>query len=262
VVIPDANTLSENDIKDGLSLSFDTSFGVNTATSFSVNGNVLDIGEPQWTNPVSIDPLSIPVGNNQIGGGIAFDMCYFNYSINNIHNEFNFDHDADVMHPYSLQGITMNYNGTARTLAACQTDTDGDGIYDIYEVNNDLSNIDTDGDGKPNFDDNDDDGDGIYTKYEGVDPDGDHNPFTGATLNTNATLSSANPNATANTIPDYLDVDDDGDGYATWEKVEGGPGVFNASTTGNPYTLNTDAAVDTIPNYLDPKIRFSQPHYL
>ena len=254
VALPDANTLSEDEIKDGLNISFDTSFGVNTPTSFSINGNIQNIDEPQWTNPVSIAPLSIPVGNNQIGGGIGFDMCYFNYGINGINNEFNFDHDGNVFRPESKLGIQMNYNGTARTLAACQTDTDGDGIFDIYEVNSDLSFIDTDGDGVPNHADEDDDGDGILTMNEGVNPDGDHNPFTGATLNTNVALSLLNPNATANTIPDYLDVDDDGDGYATWEKVEGGPGMFNSTTTsGDAYTLNSDAATDTIPNYLDPK---------
>jgi len=48
-------------------------------------------------------------------------------------------------------------------------------------------------------------------------PDGDGNPNTGNTLNTDA-VAGNNPNMKVDTIPDYLDTDDDGDGYATWEE--------------------------------------------
>jgi len=66
-----------------------------------------------------------------------------------------------------------------RVLGPCLTDTDGDGLYDIFEdVNNDnnLANDDTDGDGIPNYLDLDDDGDGYATweAIEGADPNGDH----------------------------------------------------------------------------------------
>ena len=57
----------------------------------------------------------------------------------------------------------------------------------------------------------------------------------------------------------YLDNDDDGDGYATWETYEGGTGASNATTTGKPYTLNTDNPTDAIPNYLDPTNGLSAP---
>jgi RHS repeat-associated protein len=88
--------------------------------------------------------------------------------------------------------------------------------------------------------------------YEGANPDGDKNPATGATLNTNEAISLQNPKAVTNIIPNYLDVDDDGDGYATWETYEGGKGTINATTIGTPYILNTDNSNDAIPNYLDP----------
>lgn len=52
-----------------------------------------------------------------------------------------------------------------------------------------------------------------------------------------------------NTLPDYLDVDDDGDGYATWETTEGGMGYPNPSA-GTAYTLDDDN--NGIVNYLDP----------
>ena len=129
---------------------------------------------------MSINPATIPaVGNNQLGGAgnataLGFDMCYFNYGINTIQNTFTFD-DATSQTitnnpPVSSQGIAMNSTVT-RTLGPCLPDTDGDGLFDLYEVNNDLTFIDTDGDGIANHDDKDDDGDGIYTMYEGADPE-------------------------------------------------------------------------------------------
>ena len=90
----------------------------------------------------------------------------------------------------------------------------------------------------PDYLDKDDDGDGIFTKFEGVNPDGDQNPLTGATLNTDG-----------DTLQNYLDIDDDNDGYATWETIEGGPGALNAVTPGIAYAIDTDT--DGIPNYLD-----------
>jgi hypothetical protein len=131
------------------------------------------------------------------------------------------------------------------TFGACPVDSDGDGIYDIYEFTNNgngtYTMLDTDGDGIPNHLDPDDDGDGILTMHEWVDLDGNHKPNEAQDTDGDGT-------------PDYLDVDDDGDGYATWETVEGGPGVFNAQipdqTNGLPYTLDDDN--DLLPNYLDP----------
>ena len=60
-----------------------------------------------------------------------------------------------------------------------RTDTDEDGIYDLYEDlngNNDYIDDDTDEDAIPNYGDTDDDGDGILTIDENADPNGDGNP--------------------------------------------------------------------------------------
>ena len=65
-------------------------------------------------------------------------------------------------------------------IALKYSDTDGDGIYSIYEDvngNGDLYDDDTDGDGFPNFIDNDDDGDGMLTLYEISDSFGNKYPF-------------------------------------------------------------------------------------
>ncbi|MDR6762071.1 RHS repeat-associated protein [Flavobacterium sp. 2755] len=259
IALPANRALTNAQIANGIALNLNTKFGEGTV--LAVNGSTLYKDEKLWSVPVNINPAAIPVvGNNELGGAgnaraLGFDMCYFNYGVNNIQNNFSFDDAASRTitnnPPVSSQGIAMNSNVT-RTLGPCLLDTDGDGVFDLYEVNDDLSFIDTDGDGIANQDDKDDDGDGIYTINEGANPDGDKNPHTGSTLNTNALASAQNPKATINSIPNYLDVDDDGDGYATWESYEGGPGVFNAATTGIPYTLNTDNPTDGIPNYLDP----------
>jgi RHS repeat-associated protein len=260
VALPANSALTNAQVANGIALNLSTTFAAGTV--FNINGNTQNKDEKLWSAPVNINPATIPaVGNNQLGGtgtarALGFDMCYFNYGINNIQNAFSFD-DATSQTittnpPVSSQGIVMNSNVT-RTLGPCLVDTDGDGLFDLYEVNNDLTFIDTDGDGIANHDDKDDDGDGIYTMYEGADPDGDHNSATGtASLNTNVVPSAINPKAITNSIPNYLDEDDDGDGYATWETYEGGKGMVNATTTGTPYTLNTDNPNDAIPNYLDP----------
>ncbi|MBF4494421.1 hypothetical protein IR010_17890, partial [Flavobacterium sp. MR2016-29] len=246
---------------NSIAIKLNTTFGTNP-TLLDVNGFTQIVeNRANWITPTTVNPASIPAENiNKLGGAgnaraLGFDMCYFNYGINTLQNGFTFDDATDLANtsnpPVSSLGIPIN-NNVIRTLAPCLPDTDGDGIFDLYEVNNDLSFIDTDGDGIANHDDKDDDGDGIYTLNEGANPDGDKNPATGATLNTNAIASIQNPKASINTIPNYLDVDDDGDGYATWETYEGGPGMLNAATTGSTYTLNTDAPTDGIPNYLDP----------
>jgi len=73
-------------------------------------------------------------------------------------------------------------------------DHDLDGVKSKYEdINgdNDLFNDDSDGDGIPDFGDNDDDGDGILTKDEDANEDGD----------------PTNDDTDGDGIPDYLDTD-------------------------------------------------------
>ncbi len=257
----------------GMMLNFSSI--LNSTGSFTSNGVTQNYNNLQTQLGLTI-PANLPILlSNQLGGSIGgltamnFDMCYFNYTLGTIaqngsviNHSFSFD---DVINltttnnpPKEAGGqiqmtVLPTTPGVVRTLGPCLEDTDGDGLYDLYEVTEinpgSFVTIDTDGDGNPNHLDEDDDGDGIFTMYEGADPDGDHNPNTGATLNTNGSYSSSNPNMIVNNIPNYLDIDDDGDGYATWEIVEGGSGAINSTTTGIPYTLDTDN--DSIPNYLD-----------
>ncbi|TYA71676.1 hypothetical protein [Seonamhaeicola marinus] len=90
---------------------------------------------------------------------------------------------------------------------------DNDGIASIDEDrNNDgnLENDDTDGDGVPDYKDFDDDGDNVATKDENPDPNGDGN------------LDDAQ-DTDGDGTPDYLDNDDDGDGVLTRDEEKGTP---------------------------------------
>ena len=108
-----------------------------------------------------------------------------------------------------------SYGSTSEMSRALASDSDGDGVFDIYEDTNvDLDGDpstnpgpDTDGDLTPNYLDPDDDGDGLLTIHENADPNTDGNPADAQDTDGDA-------------IPNYLDADDndgptgdlDGDG--------------------------------------------------
>ena len=111
------------------------------------------------------------------------------------------------------------------------TGSGANGLFDGVEVSPesgtlDYTLLDTDKDGKPDFQDTDDDGDGIPTKDEDVvsingDPRDDDSDKDG--------------------IPNYLDIDDDGDGVNTIDEDNNNDGDFT----------NDDDDNDGIPDYLD-----------
>ena len=169
----------------------------------SVNGSANTTFNTNATTTTSGSALTAPVSKL---GAAAFDICSVNYTFgspaNALNREFDFNNNVGAglnNPPVSTAGnIAMTVTpGTVRVLGPCLMDTDGDGLYDIYEdVNNDnnLANDDTDGDGVPNYLDLDDDGDGYATweAVEGADPNGDHNP-------------SDAIDTDGDGIPDYLD---------------------------------------------------------
>lgn len=114
------------------------------------------------------------------------------------------------------------------------TDTDGDGLADIYDTDNggtSVANPDTDGDGTPNYQDTDDDGDGILTSVEG----------------TGFTQGGA-------PIPDYLyDPDTDGDGINNDTDIDSdNDGILDAHEDGGTgFDPSGDADGDGVLNYLD-----------
>lgn len=92
------------------------------------------------------------------------------------------------------------------TITASFSEDDKDGIpAELEDVNGDgklTIEDDTDGDGIPNYKDIDDDGDNVLTKDENPDP------------NKDGILDDAQ-DTDGDGIPDYLDPDDDGDGILT-----------------------------------------------
>lgn len=106
-------------------------------------------------------------------------------------------------------------------------DDDNDGILTANELMFDENGdpLDTDGDNIPDYLDMDDDGDGIPTAQEDLDGDGD----------------LTNDDTDGDGVPNYLDNDDDGDGiYTLYEDL-------NGDTDYN----NDDSDGDMTPNYLD-----------
>lgn len=124
-------------------------------------------------------------------------------------------------------------------------DSDSDGIDDKTEAgSNPTKPIDTDGDGLANLLDADDDNDGIPTKEEGSkDADQDGNPNyldTDDDGDSILTKDEGTKDTDQDGSPNYLDADDDGDGiYTLYEN-------YNAGSLGDD-----DTDQDGIPDYLD-----------
>ncbi|ALJ04237.1 hypothetical protein APS56_03350 [Pseudalgibacter alginicilyticus] len=144
--------------------------------------------------------------------------------------------------PSSEVNIIEDYEsaGSEATIITVLTEDDNDGIASALEDingNGDLTDDDTDGDGIPNYLDIDDDGDNILTKDENPDPNGDGD------------LSDAQ-DTDADGIPDYLDADDDNDGVLTRDEE-------NDTQNQNPKDdiTNSDVGAD----YLNPDIATTIP---
>jgi len=152
-------------------------------------------------------------------------------------------------------------------------DDDGDGIKNGDEdINGDGSyiNDDTDGDGKPDYQDADDDGDGISTDeecplglpgcpdsdgdgvddYLDADPDMDNDNVRNLDEDIDGDGVPANDDTDGDGTPDYLDPDDDGDGVPTAdEDVNGDGDPMNDDTDGDGTAdyLDTDDDGDGVP---------------
>lgn len=149
-------------------------------------------------------------------------------------------------------------------------DSDGDGVADLYDY-------DSDNDGIPDVVEaggSDFNGDGILDSYGDTDGDGLGNNVD----SDNGGTAHALPNTDATGLPDYLDIDADGDGLADWdegfdddeddaglddyevrrtayETANGNPGHYpttdSGPANGTPDYLD-DADGDGTPNFMDP----------
>ncbi|MDN3492125.1 hypothetical protein [Winogradskyella bathintestinalis] len=167
-----------------------------------------------FTTPTPVgEPVSLDLSNSNNR------FLYRSYNRN-----LNSDELCEIVPPASLT-IDENYEANAGEVLITVTvvDDDNDGIPTEFEglagePNEDgiyMDSLDSDGDGIPDYLDEDDDNDNVLTKDEIDNTDEDNNPNTNP-KNTDADLTSGD------TIPDYLDDDDDGDGIPTYlEDVDG-----------------------------------------
>jgi len=114
--------------------------------------------------------------------------------------------------------------------ASCNLDSDGDGIYDEFEVGNGATPRDSDGDTVPDYLDDDSDGDGILDADE------------------HGTAVGAEPLDTdGDGTPDYIDEDSDGDGIADADEES----TVDTDGDGLPNNLDTDSDGDEVPDDRD-----------
>lgn len=167
------------------------------------------------------------------------------------------------------------------------TDTDGDGLWDLYDnfsgrgvnnINGTSANLqDTDGDGILDFRDQDDDEDNISTAVEDVDSDGDwtNDKFQGGGATPDYLFFNDSDN---DRIADGQDADGDNDGISDSDEYDAsvlrnpfgdqdGDGVFNYNDPDNPNRLDGttaltdsnadgiwdeyDTDLDGVPNFFD-----------
>ncbi|MFI2743940.1 hypothetical protein ACG2LH_14480 [Zhouia sp. PK063] len=136
--------------------------------------------------------------------------------------------------PPASPNVLEEWTATAGTVRIITSfvDDDNDGIPSNLEDingNGDLTDDDTDGDGIPNYLDTDDDGDNVLTSGEGVKiKDG---AISDETLDTDG-----------DGIPNYLDTDDDGDGVLTKyeDKNDQGPALTQTDGYNNPDYLEPE----------------------
>ena len=174
----------------------------------------------------------------------------------------------DIRKKYESWTCRLNYINDG--VIDDQTDSDGDGINDVTDLDqgaNGVSTPDTDMDGLPDYQDVDSDNDGISDLIEsgldanldsdndGVlddvsDADGDGMMDT-VDINSGGTIGDI-PDTDNDTIPDYQDADSDNDGVNDVVEVGGqdadGDGQIDSGDLLN--TIDTDD--DGIPDYLDP----------
>ncbi len=141
--------------------------------------------------------------------------------------------------PSSEIKIAQDYQSASTAIiTASLTEDDNDGVPAELENpdpngDGDFSDAqDTDGDGIPDYLDDDDDGDNVPTKLEKPDPNGDGD------------LSDAQ-DTDGDGILDYLDNDDDGDDVLTRDEE-------NQSPDKNP---TNDISLNGIPDYLNPEVK-------
>lgn len=147
--------------------------------------------------------------------------------------------NSQVLYARVFDSATNETTIKTVTLAVinCDLDTDADGVATADEDVNgdgDLGNDDTDGDGIPDFIDEDDDGDFVLTQVELVNTAG-------------ITAKNGFLDTDDDGIPNHRDADDDGDGTLT----------IDEDYNGNNNPEDDDTNNNNIPDYLDNLVSLS-----
>ncbi len=219
----------------------------------------------------------------------------YDYDLDGFPNFFDLDNDNDGI-PDAVEANGGSLPATANSqgqFPPASTDTDLDGWFDTYDnsgasIGTNLPNPDFDGDGVPDMFDYDSDSDGINDVVEagGSDFNGDgildsYGDTDGDGLGNNVDpdnggIAHALPNTDATGLPDYLDIDADGDGLRDWDEGfdddedDDYPAdyeirrVIYETANGNPGHYPTDDTdnINGIPDYLDDHDGDRTPNFL
>ncbi len=180
------------------------------------------------------------------------------------------NNDGTVDNPTDQDGDGIANNAGLDTLPATfgglpARDTDGDGIYDVNDLDDDNDGIldtvegatDKDGDGVPNCRDLDSDNDGINDVREADGVDTNNDGLADGTSNTQGIPSSAGlgltpPDTDGDGVKDFLDLDSDNDALS--DLLESGYAVIDANNNG--VVDGPDDDKDGIMNSADNKATF------
>ncbi|MFD2914406.1 hypothetical protein [Psychroserpens luteus] len=227
------------DINENDNLLYDTKLDPSESLSllFPISNNI-DIFEPTEYN--SVDPVGYVKTLTINESSIKFNYRTYNGDPNDLICQFIANPGTEIIEDYS------SASGAIAEFTTTFEDDDLDGILSEKEGRGTRADdgtypdaIDTDGDGLPDYIDEDDDNDSILTKNETPDPDGDGNPSDA--LNTDLDLEIA---SAGDILPNYLDNDDDGDGTPT----------INEDADGSTFLtddFDESEGINIVPRYLD-----------
>jgi gliding motility-associated-like protein len=233
--------------------------------------NILNAAEAGTTIPVTGtvtgglvgDMVTLTINGNTFTGTLLGDGTY---SINVPGSDLAADSDTTVHASVLATSVTGNSATATDIQVYSLIDSDGDGIPDHVDLDCDNDgipdsvegDIDSDGDGVPDYLDLDSDNDGVLDVIESgsgmLDTDGDgridgdiddfgeNGLFDDIeTFNDSGIIIYNLLDTDGDGIPDYLDIDDDGDGINTTDE----------DVNGINTPLDDDTDGDGIPNYLD-----------
>lgn len=209
--------------------------------SLQINSPTLTLDDVLETDFIDTDSFIVELVNPEILGTIDGSSNLFNYRSYNTFSSNLFCNDV----PPSNLGISEDLSSSSGNFIITTTflEDDEDGIpaeMEDLNGNGDLYDDDTDGDGLPNFMDEDDDGDNVLTKTELIDydeDDDDDNPLT-------------DPQDTdEDGVPNYLDTDDDDDLVLTIDEE-------NITQDENP---SNDYTNPNLADYLNPQVYTTEP---